>query len=77
MVKIVFGVAKETQWKDLQGSRNGDDDMACGICRIRDSKYIIEDVQVCDECYEKLDTDAEGNNGNIIAVGRISGTYTN
>lgn len=30
-----------------------------------------------EENFKALDTDAEGNSGNIIAVGRISGTYTN
>ena len=33
--------------------------------------------QKFEENFKALDTDAEGNNGNIIAVGRISGTYTN
>ena len=30
-----------------------------------------------EENFKALDTDAEGNSGNIIAVGRISGTFTN
>ncbi len=30
-----------------------------------------------EENFRALDTDAEGNSGNIIAVGRLSGTYTN
>ena len=30
-----------------------------------------------EENFKALDTDAEGNSGNIIAVGRLSGTFTN
>ena len=30
-----------------------------------------------EENFQALDTDAEGNTGNIIAVGRLSGTFTN
>ena len=33
--------------------------------------------QKFEENFKALDTDAEGNSGNIIAVGRISGTFTN
>ena len=33
--------------------------------------------QKFEENFKALDIDAEGNSGNIIAVGRISGTFSN